>query len=40
MIKNGRRISASLAFLRPARRRPNLMIAINTTVNRVLFEGE
>jgi choline dehydrogenase len=38
-IKNGRRVSASWAFLRPARRRPNLTIAVDTTVNRVLFEG-
>jgi choline dehydrogenase len=39
-IKNGRRVSAAWAFLRPARRRPNLTIAVNTTVNRVLFEGD
>uniref|UniRef100_UPI0035CAFB88 GMC family oxidoreductase n=1 Tax=uncultured Mycobacterium sp. TaxID=171292 RepID=UPI0035CAFB88 len=39
-IKNGRRVSASWAFLRPARRRPNLTFAVDTTVNRVLFEGD
>jgi choline dehydrogenase len=39
-IKDGRRVSASWAFLRPARRRRNLTIAVNTVVNRVLFEGD
>lgn len=39
-IKNGRRVSAARAFLRPVRRRQNLTIAVNTTVNRVLFEGD
>jgi choline dehydrogenase len=39
-IKDGRRVSASWAFLRSVRRRPNLTIAVNTTVNRVLFEGD
>lgn len=39
-IKNGRRINSASAFLRPVRRRPNLTIAVNTTVNRVLFEGD
>jgi choline dehydrogenase len=39
-IKDGRRVSAAWAFLRPIRRRPNLTIAVNTTVNRVLFEGD
>ena len=39
-IKNGRRVSAAWAFLRPVRRRPNLTIAVNTTVNRVVFEGD
>lgn len=39
-IKNGRRVSAAWAFLRPIRHRPNLTIATNTTVNRVLFEGD
>ena len=39
-IKNGRRVSAAWAFLRPIRNRPNLTIAVNTTVTRVLFEGD
>jgi choline dehydrogenase len=39
-IKNGRRVSSAWAFLRPVRQRPNLTIAVNTTVNRVLFEGD
>lgn len=39
-IKDGRRISAARAFLRPVRRRSNLTIAANTTVHRVLFEGD
>jgi choline dehydrogenase len=39
-IKDGRRVSAARAFLRPIKRRPNLTIAVNTTVNRVLFEGD
>jgi choline dehydrogenase len=39
-IKNGRRVSAAWAFLRPIRHRQNLTIAVNTTVNRVLFEGD
>jgi choline dehydrogenase len=39
-IKNGRRVSAAWAFLRPIRQRPNLTIAVNTAVNRVLFEGD
>jgi choline dehydrogenase len=40
IIKNGRRVSAAWAFLRPIRHRQNLTIAVNTTVNRVLFEGD
>ncbi|CAM3131601.1 GMC family oxidoreductase [Mycobacterium colombiense] len=39
-IKGGRRVSAAWAFLRPVRSRPNLTIAVNTTVRRVLFEGD
>jgi choline dehydrogenase len=39
-IKNGRRVSAAHAFLRPVRDRPNLTIAINTTVDRIDFEGD
>ncbi|EID11756.1 GMC family oxidoreductase [Mycolicibacterium phlei] len=39
-IKNGRRVSAAHAFLRPVQNRPNLTIAVNTTVERILFEGD
>jgi choline dehydrogenase-like flavoprotein len=39
-IKNGRRVSSAWAFLRPIRHRSNLTIAVNTTANRVLFEGD
>lgn len=39
-IKNGRRVSAAHAFLRPVRGRPNLTVAVNTTVDRIDFEGD
>ncbi|WP_309058872.1 GMC family oxidoreductase N-terminal domain-containing protein [Streptomyces sp.] len=39
-IKAGQRFSAARAFLRPARSRPNLAVAANTTVTRVLFDGD
>ncbi|MFI7361335.1 GMC family oxidoreductase [Streptomyces sp. NPDC050149] len=39
-IKSGQRFSAARAFLRPARSRPNLTIARETTVTRVLFDGD
>ncbi len=38
-IKDGVRVSASSAFLRPARSRPNLVIQTNSTADRILFEG-
>jgi len=38
-IKNGRRISASEAFLRPVRTRPNLKIVTGVEIDRILFEG-
>lgn len=38
-IHDGRRWSASRAFLEPARSRPNLTVVTDTTVQRVLFEG-
>jgi choline dehydrogenase len=38
-IRRGRRVSAADAFLKPARRRPNLTVVTNTQINRVLFEG-
>ncbi|MEN4396489.1 GMC family oxidoreductase [Mycolicibacterium senegalense] len=38
-IKNGRRVSASRAFLKPAMSRPNLTVLTNTTVDRILFDA-
>jgi len=38
-IKNGRRISAYDAFLRPVRKRPNLQVITEALVERVTFEG-
>ena len=38
-IRNGRRVSASRAYLNPVRNRKNLEIRCRTFVNRVLFEG-
>jgi len=37
-IRHGRRSSAATAFLKPALKRPNLTLKINTHVTRVLFE--
>jgi choline dehydrogenase len=37
-IKNGRRVSAAEAFLRPIRHRSNLTVHTRTTVRRILFE--
>src|SRR5690606_37610785 len=38
-IKNGWRSSASVAFLHPVQSRPNLTVATESHVTRVLFEG-
>ena len=38
-LRHGRRLSASRAYLHPARRRPNLSIRTRTHVRRVLFDG-
>ena len=38
-IKNGRRVSAATAFLKPVLRRPNLTVLTNTTVRRILLEN-
>ncbi len=38
-IKNGRRHSAAVAFLKPARKRPNLRVDTGVTVDRIRFEG-
>ncbi len=37
-IKNGRRVSAATAFLKPVVDRPNLTIRTHATVQRVVFE--
>ncbi|MCW2514478.1 MAG: alkJ 2 [Mycobacterium sp.] len=39
-IRNGRRVSAADAFLKPARRRDNLHVVTNTTVRRVIVEND
>jgi choline dehydrogenase len=39
-IHRGRRQSASVAFLRPALRRPNLVVRTGMMADRVLFEGK
>jgi 4-pyridoxate dehydrogenase len=38
-IRNGRRCSAAVAYLRPALARPNLHVEVGALVNRVLIEG-
>jgi choline dehydrogenase-like flavoprotein len=38
-IHKGRRVSASDAFLKPAMKRPNVTVATDTLVERILFEG-
>ena len=38
--KNGRRMSTARAFLKPARRRPNLSVLSNTHAKRIRFEGK
>ena len=38
-IRNGRRVSAATAFLRPALRRPNLDLLTETLVEKLLFSG-
>ncbi|MFC7622166.1 GMC family oxidoreductase [Microlunatus sp. GCM10028923] len=39
-IHDGRRVSASTAFLQPALDRPNLTVAVRTVVDRLLFDGD
>lgn len=39
-IKKGRRVSSADAFLKPARKRPNLTVLINTTVTRIVLEND
>ncbi|RWE32602.1 MAG: choline dehydrogenase [Mesorhizobium sp.] len=38
--KNGRRMSAARAFLRPAMKRANVRVETNALVSRILFEGQ
>jgi 4-pyridoxate dehydrogenase len=38
-IRNGRRCSAAVAYLRPALTRPNLKLAVNALATRILFDG-
>ncbi|OBB93363.1 GMC family oxidoreductase [Mycolicibacterium peregrinum] len=38
-ISNGRRVSASRAFLKPAMSRPNLTVLTKTSVDRILFDS-
>jgi choline dehydrogenase len=38
-VRNKRRCSAAVAYLRPALKRPNLTLAIHALAHRVLFEG-
>ncbi|TDN59215.1 GMC family oxidoreductase N-terminal domain-containing protein [Paraburkholderia sp. BL10I2N1] len=38
-IRNGRRQSSAEAFLKPARKRKNLVVVTGTEVSRVIFEG-
>ncbi|MEU9385636.1 choline dehydrogenase [Streptomyces sp. NPDC048279] len=39
-VHRGRRLSASKAYLKPARKRPNLTVRTRAFVTRVLFEGK
>ena len=39
-IRNGRRHSAAVGYLRPARKRPNLTVATDAHATRLLFEGK
>ena len=37
--KNGRRCSAAVAYLKPARKRPNLTVRVNVTVSKVVIKN-
>lgn len=39
-VKNGRRCSAAVGYLRPAMRRPNLKVLTKVHANRVIFKGK
>ncbi|AMK19934.1 glucose-methanol-choline oxidoreductase [Sphingobium sp. MI1205] len=38
-IRNGRRVSAADAFLKPVRHRPNLTVVTDTLIDRLMFDG-
>src|SRR5699024_17809 len=38
-VHNGRRWSATMAYLRPAMQRPNLQVETRALTNRILFDG-
>jgi choline dehydrogenase-like flavoprotein len=38
-IRNGTRVSAASAFLRPAMRRPNLTVVCGVDINKLIFDG-
>lgn len=38
-LRNGRRVSAAVGYLRPARKRPNLRVEVNALATRILFDG-
>ena len=38
-IRDGRRCSAAVAYLRPALARPNLAVEVKALATRILFEG-
>ena len=40
MIRNGFRASASAAFLKPIRHRPNLVVRVNAMVEKIILEGK
>jgi 4-pyridoxate dehydrogenase len=39
-IRNGRRCSTAIAYLRPAMTRPNLDVEVNALATKILFEGQ
>ena len=39
-VRNGRRMSTAVAYLRPARKRPNLTVRTKAHVTRLLFDGK
>lgn len=38
-LRNGRRVSTAVGYLRPARRRPNLRVEVDAHATRVVFDG-